>query len=101
MIDREQVRKVAHLARLELTSAEEEKFTTQLNDILEYFEQLSQLDTSDVSPTARAIDVSNVTRPDRLAPYTDRELILERAPERETTVSGDFFKVPQIMSAEE
>lgn len=101
MIDREQVHKVAHLARLDLTPAEEEKFTTQLSNILEYFEQLSELDTSDVPPTTRAIDMSNVTRPDQLNPYADRESILDSAPERETIVSGDFFKVPQIMSAEE
>jgi aspartyl-tRNA(Asn)/glutamyl-tRNA(Gln) amidotransferase subunit C len=101
MIDREQVRKVAHLARLELTPEEEEMFTTQLSSILEYFEQLSELDTDNVPPTARAIDVSNVTRADTLQPYTDREDILESAPERETTMSGDFFKVPQIMGGEE
>jgi aspartyl-tRNA(Asn)/glutamyl-tRNA(Gln) amidotransferase subunit C len=78
MIDREQVHKVAHLARLELTPEEEERFTTQLNDILGYFEQLSELDTESVPPTARAIDVSNVTRPDQLQPYGDRDSILER-----------------------
>jgi aspartyl-tRNA(Asn)/glutamyl-tRNA(Gln) amidotransferase subunit C len=101
MIDREQVRKVAHLARLELTEAEEETFTTQLNNILEYFEQLSELDTREVPPTARAIDMSNVTRPDVLSPYADREAILDSAPDREATVAGDFFKVPQIISTEE
>ncbi|MFE1746096.1 Asp-tRNA(Asn)/Glu-tRNA(Gln) amidotransferase subunit GatC [Coleofasciculus sp. H7-2] len=96
MIDREQVRKVAHLARLELTPEEEAQFTTQLGSILEYFEQLSELDVSDVQPTTRAIDVSNVTRPDELQPYSNREAILTGAPEQE----GDFFKVPQILSAE-
>lgn len=93
MIDREQVRKVAHLARLELTSAEEEQLTTQLGDILDYFEQLSELDTADVPPTTRAIDMSNVTRPDRLETGNSREEILNSAPDR----SDDFFKVPQIM----
>ncbi|MDY6941183.1 MAG: Asp-tRNA(Asn)/Glu-tRNA(Gln) amidotransferase subunit GatC [Cyanobacteriota bacterium] len=92
-IDREQVRKVAHLARLELTEAEEEQFTTQLNDILDYFNQLSELDTENVPPTARAIDVSNVTRPDTLESYPDRDDILESAPEQE----GDFFRVPKIL----
>ncbi len=96
MIDREQVRKVALLARLELTGEEEEQFTTQLGSILEYFEQLSELDVSDVQPTARAIDVSNVTRADELQPYSDRQAILNSAPDQE----GDFFKVPQILSTE-
>ncbi len=96
MLDRDQVRKVAHLARLELTPAEEEKFTTQLSDILNYFEQLSELDTENVMPTTRAIDVSNVTRSDSLQPYGDREAILEGAPNRD----GDFFKVPKIINAD-
>ncbi|MBF2051810.1 MAG: Asp-tRNA(Asn)/Glu-tRNA(Gln) amidotransferase subunit GatC [Leptolyngbya sp. IPPAS B-1204] len=101
MIDREQVRKVAHLARLELTPEEEERFTTQLGSILDYFELLSELDTETVSPTARAIDVSNVTRPDQLDPYGNRDLILDSAPEQEETSQGEFFKVPQIMGGGE
>ena len=96
MIDREQVRKVAHLARLELTPEEEAQFTTQLGSILEYFEQLSELDVSDVQPTTRAIDVSNITREDKLQPYPERESILNSAPEQE----GEFFKVPKILNAE-
>ncbi|MFQ4143024.1 Asp-tRNA(Asn)/Glu-tRNA(Gln) amidotransferase subunit GatC [Chlorogloeopsis sp. ULAP02] len=96
MIDREQVRKVAHLARLELTPEEEEKFTTQLGSILDYFEQLSELDVSNVPPTTRAIDVSNVTRPDELQPYRDREAILQSSPQQE----GEFFKVPKILNEE-
>lgn len=101
MIDREQVQKVAHLARLDLTPDEEERFTTQLGSILEYFDLLSQLDTDQVQPTARAIDVSNVTRPDRLEPYSNRDLILKSAPEQEETAQGEFFKVPQIMGGGE
>lgn len=101
MIDREQVQKVAHLARLDLTPEEEERFTTQLGSILEYFDLLSQLDTDQVQPTARAIDVSNVTRPDRLEPYSNRDLILKSAPEQEETAQGEFFKVPQIMGGGE
>lgn len=96
MIDREQVRKVAHLARLELSPEEEEKFTVQLNDILDYFQQLSELDVSNVPPTTRAIDVSNVMRSDALQPYPNREAILESAPDRD----GEFFKVPKITNAE-
>lgn len=94
MIDKEQVHKVALLARLELTPQEEEQFTTQLGSILDYFEQLSELDVTDVPPTTRAIDVSNVTRPDELQPYSDRDRLLESAPDQD----GDFFKVPKILN---
>ncbi|MBW4517557.1 MAG: Asp-tRNA(Asn)/Glu-tRNA(Gln) amidotransferase subunit GatC [Timaviella obliquedivisa GSE-PSE-MK23-08B] len=100
MIDREQVHKVAHLARLDLSAGEEEQFTTQLNGILDYFEQLNELDTTNVQPTTRAIEVSNVARVDALQPSPEREQILESAPDRETNIQGDFFKVPKIMSAD-
>lgn len=96
MLDREQVHKVAHLARLELTAEEEERLTTQLGDILGYFEQLNELDVSGVEPTTRAIDVSNVVRADVLQPYAEREAMLESAPDRD----GDFFKVPKIVNAD-
>jgi aspartyl-tRNA(Asn)/glutamyl-tRNA(Gln) amidotransferase subunit C len=96
MINREQVRKVALLARLELTPKEEEQFTTQLGSILDYIEQLNELDVNNVLPTTRAIDVSNVTREDELQPYPDREAILNSAPEQE----GEFFKVPKILNAD-
>ncbi|MDF5710253.1 MAG: Asp-tRNA(Asn)/Glu-tRNA(Gln) amidotransferase subunit GatC [Nostoc sp. S4] len=94
MIDQEQVHKVANLARLELTQQEEEQFTTQLGSILDYIQQLNELDVNDVPPTTRAIDVSNVTRQDELQPYADRESILNGAPEQE----GEFFKVPKILN---
>lgn len=96
-IDREQVKKVAHLARLEITSEEEQQFTTQLSSILEYFEQLSELDTDEVAPTTRAIETSNITRPDELKPFPDKEDLLKEAPQQE----GEYFKVPQILSSEE
>ena len=93
MIDLEQVRKVAHLARLELLPEEEAQFTTQLNSILDYIEQLNELDTEAVPPTTRAIEVSNVNRPDQLEVFGNREGLLDTAPERE----DDFFKVPKIL----
>ncbi len=97
MIDHEQVKKVANLARLDITPEEEEQFTTQLNSILDYFDQLSELDTDDVAPTTRAIETSNITRPDRLQPFTDRQALLDCAPEQE----GDYFRVPKIMASNE
>ncbi|MFE4108235.1 Asp-tRNA(Asn)/Glu-tRNA(Gln) amidotransferase subunit GatC [Almyronema epifaneia] len=94
MIDLEQVRKVAHLARLELSPAEEQQFTGQLNDILDYFEQLNELNTEAVEPTTRAIEVSNITRADQLQSFAEREDLLSRAPDREES----FFKVPKILA---
>lgn len=94
MLERADVDKVAHLARLTLTEAEADQFTPQLGDILDYFEQLSELDVADVEPTTRAIDVSNITRKDTLMPYADRDAIFACAPEQEE----NYFKVPKIMA---
>ncbi|MDJ0691737.1 MAG: Asp-tRNA(Asn)/Glu-tRNA(Gln) amidotransferase subunit GatC [Xenococcaceae cyanobacterium MO_188.B32] len=97
MIDREQVKKVAYLARLDITPEEEQQFTTQLNSILDYFEQLSELDTENVPPTTRAIELSNITRSDRLNPFPDKEALIKAAPEQE----GEYFRVPKILASEE
>ena len=97
MIDREQVKKVAHLARLDITSEEEEQFTTQLNSILDYFEQLSELDTENVPPTTRAIEVSNIARSDELEPFPNKDALLASAPEQE----GQYFRVPKIMASDD
>ncbi len=97
MIDKDQVHKIALLSRLALTPEDEAQFSTQLSGILDYIEQLSELDTTGVIPTTRAIDVSNVTRVDRHQPIDNREDILNCAPDRD----GDFFKVPKIMGEAE
>lgn len=93
MLDQEQVHKVAHLARLALTPEEEAQLSGELSQILEYVEQLNELDTEGVPPTTRAIELSNITREDLLTPDEFREALLDNAPDRD----GDFFKVPQIL----
>ncbi len=95
MIDRLQVQHIARLSRLQLTEVEEIAFTSQLGDILNYFEQLNELDELlvNVEPTTRAIATVNITRTDTSNPYPDKEALLNCAPDRE----DEFFKVPQIM----
>ncbi len=88
-----EVEHVARLARLELSEAEKEEFTGQLNEILNFVEELNQLDTKGIEPTAHAIPMQNVFRPDRVAPSMDSELALANAPDR----IGDFFKVPKVL----
>ncbi|EAZ94152.1 Asp-tRNA(Asn)/Glu-tRNA(Gln) amidotransferase subunit GatC [Crocosphaera chwakensis] len=97
MLDRQQVQKIAHLARLDITPEEEEQFAGQLSDILDYFEQLGELDTENVSPTTRAVELSNITRQDSSQVYSDREALLQEAPNPE----DDFFRVPQILNTDE
>lgn len=93
-ISQEEVKKVANLARLDISEQEEQEFGNQLNAILEYFDQLSELDTSEVEPTTRAIDVSNIMRSDAQNTYEHRESLLDNAPARD----DDFFRVPKIMA---
>ena len=87
------VRKVAHLARLELPEDQIESYTEQLEDILSYVDQLQEIDTKNVPPTSRAVEVVNVMREDLVEVNTSREDILNQAPQRE----GDFFRVPKII----
>jgi aspartyl-tRNA(Asn)/glutamyl-tRNA(Gln) amidotransferase subunit C len=68
-----------------------------LGGILDYFEQLSELDTENVPPTTRAIEISNITRVDRNVAYGGREELLQESPEPE----GDYFKVPRILNTDE
>jgi len=59
-IDAQQVRKVAKLARLELTEQRSEEFTSQLGAILQYVAKMNELDTRDVEPLAHCLPISNV-----------------------------------------
>ena len=92
-ITREQVRHIALLARLELSDAEEEAFTEQLDHILSHFETLQQLDTSEVEPTAHIVNMETPFREDAVRNTPDVEALLTNAPVRD----GRFFKVPKII----
>ena len=89
-IDREQLLKVAHLARLELRDDEVERLGAQLNDILAAVSKVSELDLSDVPPTSHPLDVVNVWAEDEPHECLSIEEVFANAPERE----GDYFKVP-------
>ncbi|MFB5268426.1 Asp-tRNA(Asn)/Glu-tRNA(Gln) amidotransferase subunit GatC [Paenibacillus enshidis] len=92
-ISLENVRHVAKLSRLNLTSAEEELMTEQLNAILHYAEKLNELDTDDVEPTTHVLHVSNVMREDEVRPSLTLEQVMRNAPEEE----DGQFKVPAIL----
>ncbi len=93
-ITAEDVRKVSKLARLEIPDKDIETYASQLEKILEYIAQLEQIDTTDVPPTTRAVEVVNVFRADLVEETETREQILNLAPKRE----GEFYKVPKILS---
>ena len=93
-ITKEEVKKVAHLARLELNENEINNHAQQLEKILDYIRQLEKIDTEDVPCTTRAIEVVNVFRKDEKKKTDFTEEILELSPSRE----DNFFKVPKIIS---
>ena len=89
-IDREQLLKVAHLARLELRDEEVERLEGQLNDILEAVSKVAELDLSDVPPTSHPLEVVNVWEDDEPQPCLPVEEALANAPDRD----GNYFRVP-------
>jgi len=92
-LTREDVLHIALLARLGLTETEVERFREQLSNILENFEILQQVDTTDIPPTAQSITLQNVVRDDEVAGSLPQVEILANAPQKE----GSFFRVRAVL----
>jgi aspartyl-tRNA(Asn)/glutamyl-tRNA(Gln) amidotransferase subunit C len=89
----DQVRWVAHLARLELSDSELATLTPQLRAIVDYVNQLQGVNTDGVEPLAHALDIHNVFRADEPAPSLPVAAALANAPQRQ----GDFYAVPAVL----
>ncbi len=87
------VQYVAHLARIALTPAEQEKFAAQLTHVLGYIEKLNKLDVSNIEPTAHAVPMVNVARPDEVRHSLSNEEALRNAPSK----ANGLFLVPKIV----
>lgn len=92
-LDKETVRNVANLARLELRDDEIEKFTGQLGKILEYASDMEELNLDGVEPTSHVVPIFNVLRDDQVRPSMKVEDVLANAPDP----LGDYFCVPKII----
>ena len=92
-LTRADVAHVADLARLELTDEELDLFTGQLAQVLEHAADVASLDLAGVKPTAHAMAVTNVLRPDEVRPCLDRDEVLGQAP----SVEDHRFRVPRIL----
>ena len=92
-ISKDDVAKVAELARLEFKQEDVDKFTEQLGNILEYIEKLNELDTDNVEPTSHVLDISTPLREDKVVKTLTIEEVLQNAPESE----DDFIVVPQVI----
>ena len=93
-ITKEEVKKVADLARLELDKDEINNHAKQLEKILEYIKQLEKINTEDVPSTTRAIEVKNVFRKDENKNSDCTREILDLGPSKE----DKYFKVPKIIN---
>jgi aspartyl-tRNA(Asn)/glutamyl-tRNA(Gln) amidotransferase subunit C len=92
---REDVAKIAALANLELDPSEVDLFARQLGDILNYAEEVQQVDTTGVPPTASVLTRHAADRPDEVRPSLDRDEALANAPD--AAPDTGFFKVPRVI----
>ena len=92
-ITAKEVRYVADLARLELSTEEVKSFTADMNRILDYMDQLNELDTGGVEPTSHVLSLKNVFREDIVGESLTVDEVLANAPRREK----GHFVVPKII----
>ena len=92
-IDKEIVKHVAHLARIDLEPKELEKLSGQLQDIIGFIDKLKKIDIKGINPTSHILPMNNVLREDQPGEALSIDKALENAPHRE----GNFFGVPQVI----
>lgn len=88
----DQVKKVAKLANLPLTTEEEEKYSEQLSQILDYIDQLNQVDTSNIEPTFNVTGLNNVMRKDETVVSLSQEEALSNASKK----NDDMFETKGV-----
>ena len=87
------VRRIGLLSRIELADDEIPAIAGQLSGILEYFDKLQALDTADVEPMTRAVELDNILADDVLGSSLTPEQVLANAPKRD----GNLFSVPKVI----
>ena len=92
-LTRQDIESVAYLSRLELSDDEKDRFTGHINRLLDNFEKLQELDTTDVEPTSHVIPVSNVFRKDESRPSLPPEEVVSNGPQ----VADNCFVVPRVV----
>lgn len=96
MITRKDLEHIGWLSRLDLSDEDKERYTPQLNSVLDYFGQLDEMDTEGVEPTYHVLPLGNVFREDREGIPTQtltQEEALSNAPKKQ----DGFFKAPRMM----
>lgn len=93
MLNEDAIKKIAVLARLELTQKEVELYAKQLGNIVEYISELSKVDTQGIAPLVTPTDVVPHYREDKVLPGLGAEAVTANAPDK----SGNLFKVPAVL----
>ncbi|CAM3213200.1 Asp-tRNA(Asn)/Glu-tRNA(Gln) amidotransferase subunit GatC [Stackebrandtia soli] len=96
-ISRDEVAHLAHLARLDVTDDELDRFASQLDVILQSVNRIGEVTAEDIPPTSHAVPLTNVYRADEPVPSLRREDVLAGAPDTDS----DRFRVPRILGEEE
>jgi aspartyl-tRNA(Asn)/glutamyl-tRNA(Gln) amidotransferase subunit C len=92
-IDKASIKKIAHLARLEFDESSAEKMSKDMSQILDWVEQLNEVDTTGVAPLTTMSSEVNVMREDQVGTHLDHEAALKNAPKRDS----DYFRVPKVL----
>lgn len=93
MLDKKEIKDLAHLSRLILTEEENDLMTDQINKLLNNFANLQKLDTENVPPTSHAVPTYNVFRDDEVKPSLTPEEVVANGPK----VAENCFVVPKIV----
>ena len=92
-IDPENLQKIAHLARLNFDAQAGEKMSADLSQVLDWVEQLQEIDTQNIAPLTSMSSEINVFREDQVGQQLTQEQALKNAPKQE----NGFFSVPKVM----
>ena len=92
-VNRQEVQRVALLARLDLSEAETDELVAHFDKVLAYMDKLNELDTDGVEPLAHAVEMEAPLRDDRVTSQADADALLQNAPRRQ----ADFLRVPKII----
>jgi aspartyl-tRNA(Asn)/glutamyl-tRNA(Gln) amidotransferase subunit C len=93
MITKRDVEHISWLACIKIDGNEEDEFIDQFNSILEYFQQLDNVDVETIEPTFRVVDLANIFREDETQRSLSQEESLRNSPRQE----AGYFKSPRIV----
>lgn len=93
MIDKKTISQIAKLSRIEITEDEANKYAKDLSKVLDYFDQISKIETNNIEPMTTPIENEYFWREDKTSAEYSPEEMLQNAPDR----AGNLFKVPPVV----